>query len=53
MQCCTLPDRGVGHVKSKPSKGHKKKVTALGKAVKACKGKHGTVYKKCVKKKMK
>jgi len=52
MQCCTLPDRGVGHVKSKLH-GKRKKVTALGKAVKACKGKHGTKYKKCVKKQMK
>ena len=58
MQCCTLPDRGVGHVKSKPSKGrkrkgHKGRGSLLGKAAKACKGKKKTAFRKCVKAKIK
>lgn len=52
MKCCTLPDQGVGHVKTKHRKGHRGKGSKLAKAAKACKGKKKTAFRKCVKAKI-
>jgi len=53
MKCCTLPDgderKGDEHRKGKDKRG---RGSLLGKAAKACKGKKGKAFRKCVKAKI-
>ena len=58
MRCCILPKVTGKPVTKKKSTGKsvtkkKSKVPLVGKASKACKGKTGDTYKKCVKAKVK
>jgi len=53
MKCCTLPDGAEVKGEHKKGRGHRGRGSLLSKAAKACKGKKGKTFRKCVSAKIK